>query len=125
KLSRLLGSDHVHTTERRHKFYATDAQLPAAIAAVREPLLGGYHAVPVLSSGQTAALAPRTYQQVASQRLLVLSGGGIHGHPGGSAAGVRAMREAWSAALAGVELTERAREVPELAAALDTFGPPR
>ena len=125
KLSRLLGSDHVHTNGLSNKFYETDEQVLAAIAAVREPLLGGYHAVPVLSSGQTAALAPRTYQQVASQRLLVLAGGGIHGHPGGSAAGVRAMREAWSAALAGVELAERAREVPELAAALDTFGPPR
>lgn len=125
KLSRLLGSDHVHTNGLSNKFYETDEQVLAAIAAVRTPLLGGYHAIPVLSSGQTAALASRTYQQVASERLLVLAGGGIHGHPDGSAAGVRAMREAWSAALAGVELAERAREVPELATALDTFGPPR
>src|SRR5699024_12846623 len=60
KLSRLLGSDHVHTNGLSNKFYETDEQVLAAIAAVREPLLGGYHAVPVLSSGQPAALGPRT-----------------------------------------------------------------
>lgn len=125
KLSRLLGSDHVHTNGLSNKFYETDEQVLAAIAAVQTPFLGGYHAVPVLSSGQTAALATRTYQQVGSQRLLVLAGGGIHGHPSGSAAGVRAMRAAWSAALDGVELADRAEQVPELAEALDAFGPPR
>lgn len=125
KLSRLLGSDHVHTNGLSNKFYETDEQVLASIAAVQTPFLGGYGAVPVLSSGQTAALAGRTYQQVASQQLLVLAGGGIHGHPSGSAAGVRAMRAAWSAALDGVELADRASEVPELAEALDAFGPPR
>ena len=125
KLSRLLGSDHVHTNGLSNKFYETDEQVLASIAAVQTPFLGGYGAVPVLSSGQTAALAGRTYQQVASQQLLVLAGGGIHGHPSGSAAGVRAMRAAWSAALDGVGVADRAAEVPELAEALDAFGPPR
>ncbi|TDE88518.1 ribulose 1,5-bisphosphate carboxylase [Occultella glacieicola] len=125
KLSRLAGSDHVHTNGLSNKFYESDEQVLASIAAVRTPLLGGYEAVPVLSSGQTAALATRTYDRVGTDRLLVLAGGGIHGHPGGSAAGVRAMREAWSAALAGETLERRAESVPELSAALAAFGPPR
>ena len=57
-----------------------------------------------------------------STDLLVLAGGGIHGHPQGSAAGVLAMREAWEAATSGEPLDQRAAAVPALAAALNTFG---
>ena len=66
-----------------------------------------------------------TYRRTGTAELLVLAGGGIHGHPGGSAAGVTAMREAWAAALEGEDLVQRAARSPELAAALSTFGPPR
>lgn len=125
KLARLAGADHLHTNGLSNKFYETDEQVLASVAAVRAPFLGGYHAVPVLSSGQTAALAPSTYARTGTDELLVLAGGGIHGHPDGSGAGVRAMREAWAAALAGEDLADRAARVPELATALATFGPPR
>ena len=46
------------------------------------------------------------------------AGGGIMAHPGGPAAGVRAMREAWEAAVAGIPLEEHARTHPELGRAL-------
>ncbi|WP_210604485.1 RuBisCO large subunit C-terminal-like domain-containing protein [Brevibacterium oceani] len=123
KLARLSGADHIHTNGLRNKFYGSDEEILAAINAVRTPLLGGYGAVPVLSSGQTPDLAHETYARVGADELLVLAGGGIHGHPGGSAAGVRAMRAAWDAALEGVDLKVRAAEVPELAAALTKFRP--
>jgi len=125
KLSRLVGTDHVHTNGLANKFYESDEQVLASIAAVRAPFLGGYGAVPVLSSGQTAGLAAMTYRRTGTAELLVLAGGGIHGHPGGSAAGVTAMREAWAAALEGEDLVQRAARSPELAAAFSTFGPPR
>lgn len=123
KLARLCGADHIHTNGLRNKFYGSDEEVLGAVAAVRTPLLGGYEAVPVLSSGQTPDLAPETLRRVGSAELLVLAGGGIHGHPGGSAAGVVAMRSAWDAAVAGVDLATRAAEVPELAAALAAFRP--
>ena len=59
-----------------------------SIEAVREPLLGLTPTVPVLSSGQWGGLAHATYAAVGTTDLLVLAGGGIHGHPDGSAAGV-------------------------------------
>jgi ribulose 1,5-bisphosphate carboxylase large subunit-like protein len=34
---------------------------------------------------------------------------------------VRSLREAWDAAIAGVDVAERARSRPELAAALEAF----
>jgi ribulose-bisphosphate carboxylase large chain len=122
KLARLCGVDHIHTNGIRNKFYEDDDQVLASIAAVRKPFLGGYPALPVLSSGQSAGLAHRTYAAAGTSDLLVLAGGGIHGHPGGAVAGVRAMREAWSAAVAGEALDTRAARVPELATALATFG---
>ena len=53
---------------------------------------------------------------------MYLGGGGIHGHPDGPAAGVRAIRQAWAAAEAEVSLEDYARDHPELAASLGKFG---
>jgi ribulose-bisphosphate carboxylase large chain len=122
KLARLSGVDHIHTNGIANKFYETDEQVLASIAAVGRPFLGGYEALPVLSSGQSAGLAHATYAAAKTTDLLVLAGGGIHGHPGGAADGVRAMREAWDAAVDGEPLDSRAARVPELASALATFG---
>lgn len=122
KLARLAGVDHLHTNGVGNKFYETDEEVLASIAAVREPLLGGYETLPVLSSGQWAGLAHRTYELVGSTDLLVLAGGGIHAHPDGPAAGVEAMRTAWAAAVDGVGLAERAAENAALRRAIERFG---
>ncbi|TCC62178.1 ribulose 1,5-bisphosphate carboxylase [Kribbella pittospori] len=124
KLARLAGADHLHTNGLSNKFYETDDEVLRSIAAVREPLLGGYQTLPVLSSGQTPGLAPETYRRTATTDLLVLAGGGIHGHPDGPAAGVTAMRAAWQSTTSGRDLTETAQQVPALQQALETFGPP-
>jgi ribulose-bisphosphate carboxylase large chain len=122
KLARLAGADHLHTNGLHNKFYESDDEVLAAIAAVREPLLGGYQTLPVLSSGQWAGLAPETYRRTGTTDLLVLAGGGIHGHPDGSAAGVASMRAAWSAAIDGADLAERAAVSAPLRRALEKFG---
>lgn len=122
KLSRLAGSDHVHTNGISNKFYESDAQVLRSIEAVRTPMLGGFEALPVLSSGQSAGLAHHTYASTGTTDLLVLAGGGIHGHPNGPADGVLAMREAWDAALIGESLDDRAATVPALDLAVQTFG---
>ena len=120
-LARLAGVDHLHTNGIANKFYESDDEVLASIRAVRTPLFGAYETLPVLSSGQSAALAHRTYEAVGSTDILVMAGGGIHGHPDGSAAGVASMREAWDAAVAGEPLAERAARVPALARALELF----
>ncbi|HSO69375.1 MAG TPA: ribulose-bisphosphate carboxylase large subunit family protein [Arachnia sp.] len=122
KLARLVGVDHLHTNGLHNKFYESDDEVLAAIAAVREPLLGGYEVVPVLSSGQWAGLAHETHAAVGTTDLLTLAGGGIHGHPDGATAGVASMREAWDAAEHGEPLAERAARVPALRRAIETFG---
>ncbi len=122
KLARLAGADHLHTNGPSNKFYETDEEVLRSIAAVRKPLFGGYQTLPVLSSGQWAGLAPETYRQTGTTDLLVLAGGGIHGHPDGPGAGVTAMRAAWQCAVEGGDLDTAAQSEPALRRAIETFG---
>ena len=80
-------------------------------------------AMPVVCSGQWGGQAPETYRRTGGALdLLYLCGGGVVTHPGGPAAGVRAVRQAWDAAVAGIELRDYARDHPELAASIAKFG---
>jgi ribulose-bisphosphate carboxylase large chain len=77
--------------------------------------------MPVFSSGQSARQAPLTYAALGSTDLIFACGGGIMAHPGGIAAGVRSLRQAWLAAVEGIPLSEYAESHTELAAALAKF----
>lgn len=122
KLARLSGADHLHTNGISNKFYESDAEVLDSIAAVREPLLGLTPTVPVLSSGQWAGLAHATYAAVGTTDLLVLAGGGIHGHPDGAAAGVQSMRDAWASAERGETAAEAFARSAPLRRAAEVFG---
>ena len=54
--------------------------------------------------------------------LLFMSGAGIRAHPGGPAAGVVSIRQAWTATRAGTPLDEYAQHAAELAQAIAFFG---
>lgn len=122
KLARLCGADHLHTNGISNKFYESDDEVLASIAAVREPLLGLTPTVPVLSSGQWGGLAHATYAAVGTTDLLVLAGGGIHGHPDGAAAGVESMRAAWASAERGETVQSALAESEALRRATERFG---
>jgi ribulose-bisphosphate carboxylase large chain len=85
-------------------------------------MLGGYSILPVVSSGQTGLQAPETYRRTKTIDLLYMAGGGIMAHPGGAPAGVRAIRQAWEAAVKGVTLEEYAKEHIELREQIKKFG---
>ena len=125
KLARLAGADHLHTNGISNKFYETDEQVLDSIAAVREPLLGLTPTLPVLSSGQWGGLAHATYAAVGTTDLLVLAGGGIHGHPDGAAAGVGSMRDAWASAARGESIEDAYESSTALRRAAELFGPVR
>jgi ribulose-bisphosphate carboxylase large chain len=125
KIARLSGADHLHTNGISNKFYESDEQVLRAIADVRAPLLGLTSTVPVLSSGQWGGLAHATFQAVGTSDLLVLAGGGIHGHPDGAAAGVASMREAWASAERGESAQTAVENSAALRRATEIFGPVR
>jgi ribulose-bisphosphate carboxylase large chain len=122
-LWRLAGADHLHVNGLANKFSESDDSVVAAARAVLRPLSAAHpmHAMPVFSSGQTGLQAAPTHAAVGTTDLIHAAGGGILGHPGGIAAGVAAMRQAWAAAVAGTPLAQHAARHPELAQALATW----
>jgi ribulose-bisphosphate carboxylase large chain len=122
KLWRLAGVDQLHVNGLKNKFCETDESVVRSIKACFAPMLGGYTVMPVVSSGQWGGQAPETYRQTQTLDLMYLAGGGILAHPGGPAAGVAALRQAWEAAAAGVSLIDFAREHRELGQSLEFYG---
>ena len=76
---------------------------------------------PVSSGGLHPLLVDKVMDKLGTDIMLQI-GGGIHGHPNGSYAGARAMREAVEAYLAGIDLAVAAKKCPELKVALDYWG---
>lgn len=123
KLWRLAGADHMHVNGIDNKFTESNESVIASARALAEPLFSQSPmcAVPVFSSGQTVHQAAKTLNAAGSPDLIVTAGGGIVAHPGGVAAGVTAMRTAYDAAMAGVEVADYSADHPELAVALEAF----
>ena len=119
-LWRLAGADHLHVNGLGNKFSESDHDVAAAAQAVLRPLWphAPMAAMPVFSSGQTGLVAAATHAVAGGTDLIFAAGGGIFGHPAGVAAGVSALRQAWDAAVAGVDLQAHAARHPELQAAL-------
>jgi ribulose-bisphosphate carboxylase large chain len=124
KLWRLAGVDHLHVNAFDNKFWEPNDSVLRSLEACLEPLFGGYHVMPVLSSGQWGGQAPDTYRASMTTDVMYLAGGGIMAHPDGPAAGLRSIRQAWDAAVRGIPLDEHAREHRELARSIEMFGKP-
>jgi ribulose-bisphosphate carboxylase large chain len=77
--------------------------------------------MPVFSSGQAAVQPPETYRRLGSADCIYAAGGGIMAHPDGPAAGVESLREAWTAAIGGIDANEHAKNHPALAKALGIY----
>ena len=125
KLWRLAGVDHMHVNGIANKFQEDDDSVIASARACLKPLFSHKPCavMPVFSSGQTVMQAEPTWQRLQSPDLIFLAGGGLFAHPGGIAAGVSALRQAWDAAMAGVPLQQAAASHRELREAIATFGP--
>ena len=124
KVWRLAGADHMHVNGLDNKFAEDDASVVASARTCLTPLFPAKPclAMPVFSSGQTVRQAHGTFAALGSTDLIVTAGGGIVAHPGGPGAGVAALREAWEAAVAGIDLSDYARERPALAQAIGAAG---
>ena len=126
KLFRLAGADHLHVNGLRNKFCEPDDSVVASARDCLTPMFDepdrGCTVVPVFSSGQWAGQAADTYRALGSTDLIYACGGGIAAHPDGIAAGVRSIREAWEAAVAGIDAAAYGEDHPALARALAHFG---
>lgn len=120
---RLLGVDQFQINGIRVKYWEPDESFVRSYRAVTTPLFSERDvALPVIGSGQWGGQAPDTIKATGgSTNLLYLCGGGIVSHPGGPGAGVKAVKQAWAAAAAGIALEDYAREHVELAQSIEKF----
>jgi len=121
KIWRLAGVDQIHVNGLQNKFWEPDDSVVRSIEACLQPLLGGFQIMPVISSGQWGGQAFETYRRVKTVDILYLAGGGIIAHPDGPAAGVKAIRQAWEGAAAGMSLEAAATKFPEFAKSVGKF----
>ncbi|MFO1132881.1 MAG: 3-oxo-isoapionate-4-phosphate decarboxylase OiaX [Hyphomicrobiales bacterium] len=121
---RLLGVDQFQINGIKVKYWEPDGSFVASFKALQQPLFSpADRPLPVAGSGQWGGQAPETYERTGrTQDLLYLCGGGIVSHPSGPAAGVRAVTQAWEAAVAGIALETYAKEHRELAESIAFFG---
>ncbi|MCB1486946.1 MAG: ribulose-bisphosphate carboxylase large subunit family protein [Bauldia sp.] len=123
KLWRLAGADHMHVNGIRNKFCEEDASVVRSAKSLLAPMFPDKPcvAMPVFSSGQTAAQAADTWRALGGTDLIYAAGGGIMAHPDGIAAGVRGLRQAWEAAASGIDAEAYAKTHPEFRVALEAL----
>jgi ribulose-bisphosphate carboxylase large chain len=121
---RLLGVDQFQINGIQSKYWEPDESFVRSFKAVSTPLFSpGDCPMPVAGSGQWGGQAPETYARTGrTTDLLYLCGGGIVSHPGGPAAGVVAVQQAWKAAVDAIPLDEYAKTHSELRQAIEKFG---
>lgn len=124
KIWRLLGVDQFQINGIGAKYWEPDESFVRSFQDLAAPIFTPEdRSLPVVCSGQWGGQAVETYRRTGQTLdLMYLAGGGVHGHPMGADAGVRAIRQAWDAAEQNVELADYAQTHPELAAALAKWG---
>ena len=113
----------MHVNGLDNKFSEANDSVIASAQSLSEPLFSDapMNAVPVFSSGQTVRHAAGTLKAVGTSDLIVTAGGGVVAHPHGISNGVKAMCDAWDAAMVGIRLDVYAKDHPALAAALSVY----
>jgi Ribulose 1,5-bisphosphate carboxylase, large subunit len=121
-LWRLAGVDQLHVNGIQNKFWERDDSVVASIQACLQSFYGQPPLLPVVSSGQWGGQAPETWRRTQTTDLLYMAGGGIMAHPLGAAAGVRALQQAWQAAVDGLSVEEAAARYTEFGESVKLFG---
>jgi ribulose-bisphosphate carboxylase large chain len=122
KIWRLAGVDQLHVNGIQNKFWEEDDSVVRSIKCCLTPFGNHNSVLPVVSSGQWGGQAPETYRRTKTVDLLYMAGGGIMAHPSGAAAGVKALHQAWEAAVEGLSVSEAAKRYPEFKSSVEKFG---
>jgi ribulose-bisphosphate carboxylase large chain len=116
-IARVIGVDQLHVGTVIGKMSETKTEVEDNIGACKDKLGTMKPVLPVASGGLHPRLVPALLQTFGND-VVLQAGGGIHGHPGGTVSGARAMRQAVDATLEIRTLAEYAKSHSELAAAL-------
>ena len=121
KLPRLAGADLVVYPSPYGKF----PFLASKHLRIAQALTDRFHdlrrAWPMPGGGVQPGMLPLLFADMGHD-FIVGTGGAVHGHPMGPAAGARALRQSIDVLMAGQSLRDVGPECPELRAALDAWG---
>ncbi len=118
---RMLGGDQLHTGTVSGKMDHDTNELIKDNMALTGTFYGLKETFPVASGGLHPGGVWSELQTLGTD-LVLQAGGGIHGHPRGTAAGAMAMRQAVDAFMEDIPLEEYAQTHEELQIALATWG---
>jgi ribulose-bisphosphate carboxylase large chain len=116
-VARVIGVDQLHVGTVVGKMSETKPEVLKNIEACKGKLGSIKPVLPVASGGLHPRLVPKLLETFGND-VVLQAGGGIHGHPQGTVAGARAMRQAVDAMLEFRSLSDYAKSHQELAAAL-------
>jgi ribulose-bisphosphate carboxylase large chain len=121
KLVRVCGGDQLHTGTVSGKMGGKAAEILGDNATLTRPAGDLLPVFPVASGGLHPGKVHAEITTLGNE-IVLQAGGGIHGHPDGTAAGACAMRQAVDAAFLGVSAKEYAKTHVELRKALEKWG---
>lgn len=116
-VARIIGVDQLHVGTIVGKMSETKSEVLENINACKAEMKGIKPVMPVASGGLYPRLMP-ALMETFGEDFVIQADGGIHGHPDGTVAGAKAMRQAVDAVLEGLTLEEYAKSHKELKAAL-------
>jgi 2,3-diketo-5-methylthiopentyl-1-phosphate enolase len=116
-LPRLAGADVAVYPSHLGTLPFSRGEALSVSGALTDPWFGMRRALPVAGGGLHAGMVPRLVADLGIDWALA-AGGGVHGHPMGTAGGARSIRQAFDAAVRGESLAEAREDHPELSAAL-------
>ena len=120
KVARIIGVDQLHAGTVVGKMAETRNEVIENCEALKTEMGGLKQVMPVASGGLHPRLVPALIK-LFGKDLVIQAGGGIHGHPDGTLAGAKAMRQAVDATLSGMTLDKYAQDHRELKLALQTW----
>ncbi len=118
KLARLAGVDNMHVGTGVGKMVGSAGEVKELANVCRGDWYGLKKVFPVSSGGLHPGLIPDVVKLFGVD-VIIQAGGGVHGHPDGSYAGAKALREAIDLTLKGEDLENGGKELQR---ALEKWG---
>jgi len=120
KVSRLAGVDNFHVGTGVGKMEGSKEEVKRFAELCRQEWFVK-PVFPVSSGGLHPGLVPDVIE-LFGKDVIIQAGGGVHGHPDGTYAGAKALRQAIDAVIEDESLDEYAKKHAELARAIEKWG---
>jgi ribulose-bisphosphate carboxylase large chain len=120
-LVRLCGGDQLHTGSAKGKMERDIKEVKEIDNFLKSDWYGFEKTFPVSSGGLYPGIVHYEIEAFGND-VILQAGGGIHGHPDGTIAGAKAMRQAVDAAMKKIPVEKYSIEHKELARALEKWG---